>query len=95
MPTRKLEQIFGQDPDGFTTASSAHGGKKVEGGDIAYEFLVFPKIPARILLWLADGEFPARVSFLFDRTANIHLQLDALYAVGKVLELALLEAKLN
>lgn len=93
MPTRKLEQIFSQDPDGFTTASSASGGKKVEGGDIAYEFLVFPKIPTRIILWLADEEFPARVSYLFDRTANIHLQLDAIYAVGKVLESALLEAK--
>ncbi|NIM90563.1 MAG: DUF3786 domain-containing protein [Candidatus Aminicenantes bacterium] len=93
MPTRKLEQIFSQDLDGFTNASTAQGGKKVEGGDMAYEFLVFPKIPARIILWLADEEFPARVSFLFDRTANVHLQLDALYAVGKVLESALLEAK--
>ncbi len=93
MPTRKLEKVFSQDPDGFATASSACGAKKVEGGDIAYEFLVFPKIPARIILWLADEEFPARVSFLFDRTANVHLQLDALYAVGKVLESALLEAK--
>jgi len=93
MPTRKLEHVFSQDPAGFTTASSACGGKKVEGGDIAYEFLVFPKIPVRIMLWLADEEFPARISFLFDRTANIHLQLDALYAVGKVLESALLEAK--
>jgi hypothetical protein len=93
MPTRKLEQIFSQDPAGFATASSACGGKKVEGGDIAYEFLVFPKIPARIILWLADEEFAARVSYLFDRTANVHLQLDAIYAVGKVLESALLEAK--
>jgi len=93
MPTRKLEKTFGQDLDGFTSASSASGGKKVEGGDVAYEFLVFPKVPVKIILWLADEEFPARVSYLFDRTANIHLQLDALYAVGKVLESALLEVK--
>lgn len=93
MPTRKLEQVFSQDPASFITASSARGGKKVEGGDITYEFLVFPKIPVRIILWLAGEEFPARVSYLFDHTANVHLQLDALYAVGKVLESALLEVK--
>jgi len=92
MPTRKLEQSFGQDPDAFSTASLASGGKKGEGGNLAYEFLVFPKIPVKIILWLADEEFPARVAYLFDRTANIHLQLDAIYAVGKVMESALLES---
>ena len=75
MPSEKLEQVFGQDSKNFSAASSVWGGKKVEGGDIAFEFLVFPRIPVRLILWLADDEFPARVSYLFDRTANIHLQL--------------------
>jgi hypothetical protein len=90
MPTKELEQIFGNDPDGFSAACMAFRGKKVEGGDIAFEFQVFPRIPVRLILWLADEEFPARVSYLFDRSANLHLQLDALWAVGKTLESALL-----
>jgi len=93
MPSTKLEQAFGSASDAFSSASHACGGKKVEGGDTAFQFLVFPRIPVRLILWLADEEFPARVSYLFDRTANIHLELDAIYAVGKVIESALLEAK--
>lgn len=95
MPSNKLEQVFGQDSKDFSSASQACGGKKAEGGDTAFEFLVFPRIPVKLILWLADDEFPARVSYLFDRTANIHLQLDALYAVGKVIESALLESSPN
>jgi len=92
MPTKMLEQNFGKDPEGFSLACKAIGGTEAGGGDKAFEFRVLPRIPVRIILWVADEEFPARVSFLFDRTANLHLQLDALWAVGKTLESALLNA---
>jgi len=95
MPAKKLEQIFSQNSEGFCFASHSCGGTKVDGGDVAFEFPVFPRIPVRLILWMADEEFSARVSYLFDRTANIHLQLDALYAVGKVVEAALLEAAVH
>lgn len=92
MPSQKLEKTFGQDEHAFRRASQACGGKPVEAGDIAFELPVFPRIPVRLILWLADEEFPARASFLFDRTANVHLQLDGLYVVGKVIESEMLEA---
>lgn len=91
MPTKEIEQKFGQDPNGFSSACLACRGTKVEGGDLAFELPVFPRIPVKLILWLADEEFPARVSYLFDRTANVHLKLDALYAVGKIIESELLE----
>jgi len=91
MPTKEIEQKFGQDPNGFSSACLACKGTKVEGGDLAFELKVFPRIPVRLILWLTDEEFPARVSYLFDRTANVHLKLDALYAVGKIIESELLE----
>ena len=94
MPNHKLEKAFGQDAQAFALAYKTYGGKKIEAGDAACELLVFPRIPARLILWLADEEFPARISFLFDRTANIHLQLDSLYAVGKVIESELLRSAL-
>ena len=92
MPVKNLEQNFGRNPDGFRAACLACGGKKVEGGDIACELPVFPRLPVRAILWLADEEFPARLFFLFDQTAHKHLQLDALWAVGKAIEKALLSA---
>ncbi len=91
MPMRKLEQAFAEDVSGFSSACQSIGGKKVEGGDIAFELPVFPRLPVRVLLWLADEEFPARISFLFDRTANLHLKLDAIWSVGKLIEEVLLE----
>lgn len=90
MPVKNMEKSFGQDLDGFSKSCLACGGREVEGGDLAYELPMFPRIPVRAILWQADDEFPARVSFLFDQTANRHLRLDALWAVAKSIEKALL-----
>ena len=92
LPCQNFKKTFGQDAQAFKSASRACGGKQVEAGDVAFELPVFPRIPIRLILWLADEEFPARVSFLFDRTANVHLQLYGLYAVVKVIESELLKA---
>ncbi len=45
----------------------------------------------RLILWLADEEFSARMIFLFDRSANQHFNLDGLWAVGKALANRLLQ----
>jgi len=91
MPTHKLEKAFGLDKDGFTSLSLSHGGKLVDGGDCAFDFFFFPRLPVRLILWLADEEFPARVIFLFDRSADQHFKLDGLWAVGKALANKLLQ----
>jgi hypothetical protein len=91
MPTHKLEKAFGRNQDGFASLSRSHGGKAVDGGDSAFEFLFFPRLPVRLILWLADEEFPARMIFLFDRSADQHFKLDGLWAVGKALASQLLQ----
>lgn len=91
MPTRVLEKAFGHNQDAFTSLSLSLGGKKVDGGDCAFEFLFFPRLPARLILWLTDEEFPARIIFLFDWSANEHFKLDGLWAVGKALAHQLLK----
>jgi hypothetical protein len=85
MPTNELEKAFGHNKDSFTSLSLSYGGKKVEGGDCAFEFFFFPRLPVRLILWIADEEFPARMIFLFDRSADQHLKLDGIWAVGKAL----------
>jgi hypothetical protein len=92
LPSLRLEETFGRDAKAFALASESCGGKSTGAGDAAFDLPVFPRLSVRIILWLTDEEFPARVSFLFDRTANIHLQLDGLYAVGKVIESEMLKA---
>jgi hypothetical protein len=85
MPTHKLERAFGRNQDGFTSQAISLGGKIVDGGDCAFDFFFFPRLPVRLILWLADEEFPARMIYLFDRSADQHLKLDGLWAVGKAL----------
>jgi len=91
MPTDELEQAFGRNPAGFASTSRSLGGKKVDGGDCAFEFVFLPRLPVKLILWLSDEEFPARMIFLFDRSANQHFQLDGLWAVGKALANQLLQ----
>lgn len=91
MPVRSLEKTFGQDLSAFQKACLSCGGKRVDGGDIAFELPMFPRLPVRIILWKEDEEFPARICFLFDQTADKHLRLDALWSVGKAIEKALLQ----
>jgi hypothetical protein len=91
MPTHKLEKAFGRDQDGFVSRALSHGGKIVDGGDCASEFVFFPRLPVRLILWLADEEFPARVIYLFDSSADQHFKLDGLWAAGKALANRLLQ----
>jgi hypothetical protein len=91
MPTHKLEKAFGRNQDGFASLSLSLGGKKVDGGDCALEFFFFPRLPVRLILWLADEEFPARVIYLFDSSADQHFKLDGLWPVGKALANQLLQ----
>jgi hypothetical protein len=91
MQTHKLEKAFGRNQDAFTSLSLSYGGKEVDGGDCAFEFFFFPRLPVRLILWLADDEFPARMIFLFDRSADQHFKLDGLWAVGKALANQLLQ----
>ncbi|MBM4049010.1 MAG: DUF3786 domain-containing protein, partial [Planctomycetes bacterium] len=67
-------------------------GRRVNAGDLAFVFPLLPRLPVTLVLWLADDEFPARLSFLFDRTACEHLPFDALLTAVKVLEDRLLAA---
>jgi hypothetical protein len=95
MPTHKLAKVFGRNQDGFISLSLSHGGKKVEGGDCAFEFFFFPRLPVRLILWLTDEEFRARMIFLFDRSADRHFKLDGLWASGKALSNQLLQNNLR
>lgn len=92
LPVKKLEDRFGADGAAFESARRELGGRPVEHGDAAIELLVFPRLPITVVLWLADDEFPARVSYLFDRTADQHLLLDGLWSATHVVRDALLAA---
>ncbi len=82
LPVQPLMTRFGNDVEAFIKAGEAYGGKPIqEYGDAAFEFQALPNIPVVCILWAADDEFPARVSFLFDPSIQSQLPLDVILAL--------------
>jgi uncharacterized protein DUF3786 len=91
LPTRKLEQAFGQQPELLYKASSHLNPKRCDFGDASIEILTLPSVPLTFVIWAGEEEFAARATILFDQTATAYLPLDALLtainlAVKSILE---------
>lgn len=78
LPTGKLEKAFGGCPEDLCEIAERFGAKRCEYGDASIELCVLPRVPLTLIIWRGDEEFPARASILFDRTAAMHMPLDAL-----------------
>lgn len=77
---------FGADHGGFMAAGLAIGGEARPGlGDSALRFEAFPGVPVTFALWLADDEFPASLSVLFDRSILQVFELDMIFLLAQVL----------
>ena len=92
LPTRKLEETFGEKPNLLYEASAHLNAKRRDFGDASVEFLVLPRIPSTFVIWAGDEEFGPRASVLFDETAGSHLLLDALLAAVNLAVDALVKA---
>lgn len=80
LPVGELETAFGKSLQLFRDVCLSLDGRQVPYGDVAVEVKVLPRLPLTFVLWIADDEFPARVSILFDSTADQHMPLDAVLA---------------
>jgi len=82
LPLDALSEKYGRDKALFEEAGKAMGGEPLRLGDAAFRFNFFPRVSMAFVLWLEDDEFPARVSLLFDSTADRHMALDVIWAVA-------------
>jgi len=92
IPTEKLEEAFGEQPEALHQIAEQFGAKRCEFGDASIELYVLPRVPLTIVIWRGDEEFDARASILFDQTAGAHLPLDALLAAVNLTVEALVKA---
>jgi hypothetical protein len=76
---------FGNDLDTFAKSAETIGGRKVHHGEIAYEFLIFPRVPVTYILWAGDEEIPGSANILFDESASKQLHTEDLAEVGEVI----------
>jgi hypothetical protein len=72
---------YGDDPSGFTNAGRHIGGQVEQMGDAAIRLNPFPRIPIYYLLWQGNGEFPPRISILFDRSIESAVSSPAIWCL--------------
>jgi hypothetical protein len=77
IPSAPLEERFGRDLSGFFQVGELLGAERRSSGDGGLAFQVFPKLPVEVILWEADEEFPAQVSFTVPSNLDRFWQLDA------------------
>ncbi len=84
LPTKKLEQTFGNHPETLHHISEQFGAEICEFGDASIRLYALPRVPLTIVIWRRCEEFDARASILFDQTAASQLPLDALLAAANL-----------
>jgi hypothetical protein len=77
IPSAPLEDRFGRDLAGFLKAGRRLGGEPRARGDGALALPVYPGLSMEVVLWEADEEFPAQVSFAVPANLDRFWQLDA------------------
>lgn len=61
----RLAFSYGNKQEQFAAASESMGAAKVNAGDIAYQYEIFPGYFVQFLLWAGDDEFPPSSQILF------------------------------
>jgi hypothetical protein len=92
IPSAPLEERFGRDLAGFLETGRRLGAEERAGGDAALAFQAFPKLTVEVILWQADDEFPAQVSFTVPSQLHRFWQLDAVLGLMGVVVKELLQA---
>ena len=60
----RLCGTLGRDGDALRTAAESLGGTVVEGGDLSFDFSIFPRLTFRLIWHEADDEFGASATLL-------------------------------
>lgn len=90
LPLDKVAEKYGSDKTGFIERGGSLNGKILGYGDASIELLPMPRIPATLILWLSDDEFPARADILFDSTCELHVPLDIIWSIAMLSVLVML-----
>ncbi len=92
IPSRPLEERFGQDVADFVAAGKKLHGEIRPAGDATVALTVFPGLAVEVILWQADDEFPAQVSFTLPAHLDKFWFLDAVWGLMNLVTQELLNA---
>jgi len=92
IPSGFLEERFGRDGAGFVVAGEKLHGEVRAAGDASIALQVFAGLVVEVILWQADDEFPAQVSFTLPAHLDRFWFLDAVWGLLNLVTQELLAA---
>ena len=90
LPLDKIVEKYKGNVKAFVQRGITLGGEQSDYGDASVRLFPFPRVPAVILIWKQDKEFPARADILFDSTCSQHLPTDIIWSTAMMSILVLL-----
>ena len=88
----ELGRAFGDDVEGFASASAALGGRPEPMASRAFSFPVLPLVRVTVACWQGDEELPSSYRVLFDATLPRRLPTDVCAVLGSTITQRLIEA---
>jgi len=82
LPLDGLAIQYGDDKDAFLRRGQDLCGEASNHGDASLQLFPMPRIPAELILWQRDDEFPPRADLLLDSTCDIQLPLDIVWSIA-------------
>ena len=82
IPTELITKRFGNDLEEFNIRCGQLGGSQIAMADAAFRLAITADIPAAVLYWIGDEDFPAEAKILYDRSITDHLSLDIVWALA-------------
>ena len=75
----------GRDQATLTAAAAALDGRESDGGDKAFEFRIFPKLPMKLIWYAADDEFPPSATILLPENIFPALSIEDIVVLSEQL----------
>lgn len=85
LPVHKIALKYGFDPQGFARRCEELGGHALSYRDVSYCLYPFKRLPMTLILHLADDEFDAVVSILFDSSCELQCPVDVIWSSAMML----------
>ena len=80
--TEPVLDRFGHDTEEFLAAAKKYDGVEItESGDAAVRLWVLPSIPIKLILWCGDDELEPALTVLFDKSVDLLLPGDGIWAL--------------
>jgi hypothetical protein len=82
LPLDSLAKRYAEDKQAFLKKGEELCADVADYGDASMRLLPMPKIPATLVLWLQDDEFPARADLLFDSSCGLQVPVDIVWSIA-------------